>query len=63
MITPEPETYLQLSLAPGHRDHLVTRLRLSPWQLQVTQTLGLRPDTREVNKKPPDPVTRLKRLL
>ena len=55
--------YLQLSLAPGHRDHLVTRLRLSPRQLVITQTPGVRPDTREVSNKPPDPVTRLKRLL
>ena len=61
MITSEPETYLQLSLAPGHKEHLVTRLRLSP--LVITQTPGLRPDTREASNKPPDPVTRLKRLL
>ena len=61
MITSEPETYLQLSLALGHREHLVTRLRLSPRQLVVTS--GLRPDTRETSNKPPDPVTRLKRLL
>ena len=63
MITSEPETQLQLSLAPGHREHLVTRLRLSPRALVVTQAPGVRTDTREASNKPPDPVTRLKRLL
>ena len=61
--TSEPETYLQLSLAPCHRDHLVIRLSLAPRQLVVTQTQGIRTDMGEVSTKPPDPVTRLKRLL
>merc|ERR1711971_28431 len=58
-ITGERETHLQLSIAPGHQDHLIIRLSLAPRRLQDTQSHMME----EVSTKPPDPVTRLKRLL
>ena len=54
----EPETLLQLSVAPGHQEHLIIRLSLATRRLQDTSG-----NMMEVSTKPPDPVTRLKRLL
>ena len=58
MTPSEPENLLQLSVAPGHQEHLIIRLSLAPRRLQVTPGHMM-----EVRTKPPDPVTRLKRLL
>merc|ERR1711971_1017505 len=37
-IAGERETHLQLSIAPGHQDHLIIRLSLAPRRLQDTQS-------------------------